>query len=134
MKLERIVKTFYDSLEEGKIMGRRCKRCGAVEFPPVLCCNSCSGTEMEWVEMSGKAKMTDFVLPGILSAKPENEDLMPYSLACVELEEGPRFNTIVCGVARRNKAKLLNELPVPVKARIVQRNGYKIVIFDLAVE
>ncbi len=39
VKLEPVVRTFYEELEKGRIMGRQCKRCGAVEFPPVLACN-----------------------------------------------------------------------------------------------
>ena len=39
--LEKVVQGFYDRLEEGKICGRKCPKCGAVEFPPVYACNSC---------------------------------------------------------------------------------------------
>ena len=131
MKLERIVKRYYDSLEEGKIVGRKCQRCGAVEFPPVIACNTCSGTSMEWVEISGEGNMFDFVLPGVLSAKPQNEYLQPYCFACVELKEGPRFNTIVCGVSKKNKQDMVFKLPVPVKARIIPKDGYKTIVFDV---
>ena len=138
MKMERIVKRFYDSLEEGKMMGRKCQRCGAVEFPPVIACNTCSSTDMEWVEISGRGRLFDFVLPGVLSSKPQNEVLQPYCYACVELEEGSKFNAIVCGVSKNNKqdiiSKLQNNLLVPIKARIIQREGYKTVVFDLVTD
>lgn len=134
MKLERIVKRFYDSLEEGKIMGRKCQRCGAVEFPPVIACNTCSGIDMQWVEMSGNGKMTDIVLPGVMSIKPQNEDLQPYCFACVEMEEGSRFNAIVCGVSKKNKQEMLAKLPVPIRAKIIQREGYRTVVFDVATD
>ena len=55
IKLEKVVQKFYDSLEEGKILGRKCPACGAVEFPPVYACNTCGNLETEWVEISGKA-------------------------------------------------------------------------------
>ena len=35
IKLEKVVATFYENLEKGKITAKRCKKCGAVEFPPV---------------------------------------------------------------------------------------------------
>ena len=75
VKLERIVKTFYDKLEEGKIMGRKCPECGAVEFPPVYACNTCGCMETEWYEISGKGVMHSIVLPAALSTKPEYADL-----------------------------------------------------------
>ena len=41
IKLEKVVEKFYQNLEEGKITGRKCCSCGAVEFPPVYACNEC---------------------------------------------------------------------------------------------
>ena len=35
IKLEKVVEKFYLGLEEGKILGRKCPKCGHVEFPPV---------------------------------------------------------------------------------------------------
>ena len=43
--LKPIVKTYYDALEEGTILGRKCTRCGHIEFPPYLCCNECGGLD-----------------------------------------------------------------------------------------
>lgn len=134
VKLEPVVRTFYEELEKGRIMGRQCKRCGAVEFPPVLACNTCSGTDMEWIEISGRAKMTSLIMPSVLSTKPETLDLMPFCLACVEIEEGPAVNALVRGVTKKNRAELLKKMPVPVKAEIIQREGYKTVVFTLVEE
>ena len=50
--LKPIVKTFYDALEEGTILGRKCLRCGHIEFPPFLCCNACGGLDTEWVDLT----------------------------------------------------------------------------------
>ena len=33
IKLEKVVEKFYQGLEEGKFLGRKCPACGAVEFP-----------------------------------------------------------------------------------------------------
>ncbi len=54
IKLEKVAQKFYDGLEEGKFLGRKCPQCGAVEFPPVYACNTCGSLETEWVEVSGK--------------------------------------------------------------------------------
>ena len=63
IKLEKVVEKFYLGLEEGKILGRKCPKCGNVEFPPVYACNACGNYETEWVEISGKAKLHSIVLP-----------------------------------------------------------------------
>ena len=44
IQLEKVVQTFYEGLEEGKILGRKCPLCGNVEFPPVYACNQCGNS------------------------------------------------------------------------------------------
>ena len=131
VQLERIVKTYYDNLAAGKVTARKCKDCGEVEWPPVLGCNYCGSTNMEWIEISGKGKMLQMVMPSPITMRPEMEDIKPYCLAIVELEEGPTVNVMVRGVNRKNKALVAEKMPVDVHATIVPRDGYDTVIFDL---
>lgn len=139
IKLEKVVEKFYLALEEGKILGRRCPACGAVEFPPVYACNSCGNLETEWYEISGKGVLKSIVLPAALSSKPEYDNLGQRNFVYgeVELEEGARFNAVVRGINKKKRDAILaaGKLPVPVKAAIFQREGgYKTVVFDLVEE
>lgn len=131
VKLEKVVEKFYEGLEEGKFLGRKCKECGAVEFPPVYACNTCGGMDMEWVEVSGKAVMKSIVMPAALSSKPEYSQMGPIAYGEVELEEGASFNAVVKGINKKKRKELLEKLPVPVHAEIFQRDGYKTVVFAL---
>lgn len=63
--MEPIVKTYYDALEEGRILGRKCKKCGHIEFPPYLCCNECGCLDTEWIEMNDVQGTVKQVLPTI---------------------------------------------------------------------
>ena len=136
VKLERIVKTYYDNLAAGKITARKCQDCGAVEWPPLLGCNTCGSTNMEWIEISGNAKLHSMVLPAPLSMKPEYKALGKYCYGEVELEEGARFNAVVRGINKKKRDEILakNMLPVKCKAAIYQRDGYKTVVFDYVEE
>lgn len=132
IKLEKVVQTYYEALEEGKILGRKCPKCGNVEFPPVYACNECGSLETEWYEISGKAKLHSIVLPAALSSKPEYKELGKYAYGEVELEEGSRFNAVVRGINKKKRKELEGKLPVNVHAAIFQRaGGYKTVVFDL---
>lgn len=131
VKLEKVVQTWYENLEKGKITGKKCNQCGAVEFPPVYACNSCGCMDMEWVEISGKAKMHSIVLPAALSSKPEYKELGKYAYGEVEIEEGARLNAVVRGINKKKRRELLDKLPVSCTAAIYQRDGYKTVVFDL---
>ena len=69
-KLERIVKTYYDNLEDGKVLGRKCTACGHVEFPPYLACNACGNLDTEWVDLTNtRAKIVQVLPP--LNVFPE---------------------------------------------------------------
>ena len=131
--LEKVVQTFYDNLEAGKITGKKCTKCGNVEFPPVYACNKCGCWDMEWVEISGKAKLHSLVLPAALSSKPEYKALGKFAYGEVELEEGTKLNAVVRGINKKKRNELLEKgLPVNIHAAIWQREaGYKTVVFEL---
>ncbi|CUX18798.1 Zn-ribbon domain-containing OB-fold protein [Clostridium sp. C105KSO13] len=133
IKLEKVVQKFYDGLEEGKFLGRKCPKCGAVEFPPVYACNTCGSLETEWVEVSGKGVMKSIVLPAALSSKPEYKQMGKFAYGEIELEEGACFNGVVKGINKKKRKEIMEagKLPVPVHAEIFQRDGYKTVIFAL---
>ena len=133
IELEKVVETFYENLEKGKITGKRCKKCGAVEFPPVYACNSCGCWDMEWVEISGKAKMRSIVMPAPLSMKPEYKAMGKFAYGEIELEEGTLLNGVVRGINKKKRREILDAdaLPVNVHAAIYQRDGFKTVVFDL---
>ena len=127
VKLEKIVEPFYQALEEGKIMGRKCPECGAVEFPPVYACNTCGCLHTEWYEISGNAKMRSIVMPAALSSKPEYKAMGKYGYGEIELEEGAKFNGVVLGMTKKIRKQIMEqvdttkeELAIDVHAKIVQ--------------
>ena len=133
------VKKWYEELEKGKIMAVKCKHCGSYEFPPIYCCNECGSTEMEWVEISGDAYVTDMSLMKFhpldkaiedQRAKEHKPDPNKGSVsAAIRLAEGPELNNRVWGVDETNKDELFKKMPLPVKAFIVQKDGFKTVGF-----
>jgi uncharacterized OB-fold protein len=82
------VSKFVDFLDEGKIKGTVCKKCGTFHFPPRGDCVSCPSTEIEWKEISGNGKLVTFTT--IHAAPIGFEEDKPYTLAMVDLEEGGR--------------------------------------------
>lgn len=82
------VADFVPQLEEGKIMGTKCKTCGVLNFPPRADCTNCLSSDVEWVQLSGKGRLITYTTAHF--APVGFEDDAPYTLALVELEEGPR--------------------------------------------
>ncbi len=124
MKIERVVKKFYDGLAEHKIYARRCKECGAIEYPPRYACNTCGYHETEWVELSGRGKLHSIILPATLNADPWNAKIGPYCYGIVEAEEGVKFNATVFGVSRKKAKEWRNQLPLPVHALFAEKDGF----------
>lgn len=131
MKIEKIVEKFYEGLAEHKIYGRRCKECGAIEYPPRYACNTCGYHETEWVELSGKGKLHSIIMPSTLNADPWNASIGPYAYGLVELEEGVMFNATVFGIKRKKLKKLREQLPLPVHALFAERDGFTTLFYEL---
>ena len=83
MELERVVKRYYDGLEEGIIWGRRCLECGAIEFPPHYACNTCGYHATEWVQLSGHGWLKTVILPATTT---EDNRLSPHHTLHIGLD------------------------------------------------
>ncbi len=88
---------FFDGAKRGALMIQRCKGCGTHFSPVRQLCTECLGEEVEWVQASGRGTLFTF---GIMHQRyhPGFVDDLPYNVAVVELEEGPRLNTNIVGV------------------------------------
>ncbi|MBR2562109.1 MAG: hypothetical protein IKE31_08180 [Eubacterium sp.] len=131
-KCERIVKTFYDALEEGRILGRKCTKCGHIEFPPYLACNACGNLDTEWVEMPKKAQMIQLLPSSPAFYDPDfHERAGDYMVAAIQPENADPLGTCLVNVDPSRLSELREKLPLPVKPVIVQEDGYKMVFWEL---
>lgn len=131
MKIEKIVAPFYEGLANRKILARRCKECGAIEFPPRYACNTCGYHETEWVELSGKGMLKTIITPATLNADPWNSKIGPYCYGIVELEEGVSINSTVFGIKKKQAKRLRDMLPIPVHPYFSDRDGFTTLFFEV---
>jgi uncharacterized OB-fold protein len=76
---------YADALREGKFLGLKCKQCHAYTVPPQKVCSGCRSEDMEVVELSRNGKIRSFT---VIYTPAEGFE-PPYTVALVELEEGP---------------------------------------------
>jgi uncharacterized OB-fold protein len=112
---------FWDAVQERRLVMPACDRCGKVTFPPTVACPACSGAAFTWKEMSGRGKVFSFVVYHRVY-HPAFADKVPYVVAVVELEEGPRIISNVVGMPVED---VQCEMPVTVVYEEV-RDGYLI--------
>lgn len=75
---------YQSGLQEGRFLGLKCTRCGAVTFPPMAVCRSCQSRDMEVTELAGRGVLRTFT---VVRVAPEGRT-PPYVVAMAELEEG----------------------------------------------
>ena len=124
---EPIVKTYYDALEEGRILARRCPKCGQLSYPPMPVCQACGDLRTEWAELSGEATLLEFGDLNMKRAAPEMREFVPFRWGEVELAEGPHVTAVILGLDGVDDPR--GNLPLPLKADIVQMDGFKTVVF-----
>lgn len=134
--LKPIVKTYYDALEEGTILGRKCLRCGHIEFPPFLCCNSCGCLDTEWVDLTNMRGVVKQALPtkGAFGDPEFRAQHGDYFAVEVDVPGVDPFNTSLLHVDYDKYAefdKAISEKPVTVKPLIIQDEDVKVVVWEI---
>ena len=82
---------YWSALHEGRLLLQRCDECGAVQLYPRDRCLTCRGP-VTWVEASGRGTVYSFTVIRQNYSRPFR-DWIPYVVALVDLEEGPRVMT-----------------------------------------
>ena len=82
-------KPYWEGLREGKLMLPECGDCRKAFFYPRIACPHCHSRNVGWIEASGKGKLYSFQI-AYRALNPAFKIEVPYILAMVELEEGPR--------------------------------------------
>jgi uncharacterized OB-fold protein len=90
-------KPFWQAAKRGEILLQRCRDCGAYRFPPNPLCTECSSTAFDWKPVSGRGKVYSYVVFH-RAYHPGFADDLPYAVACIELEEGPRLLSNIVGM------------------------------------
>jgi uncharacterized OB-fold protein len=83
---------FWDGTKQHKLLLKRCSKCGTIDHPPYLYCTECLAEEHEWIETSGRGKIYAFTTVMLGAPLPFTDDI-PYTIAMVDLAEGPRMLT-----------------------------------------
>jgi len=109
-------------LNELKIMGSRCKKCGALALPPRPICISCYSSEMEWIEFKGRGKLAAFtciwVAPPFMIEEGFGRN-NPYLVGVVELEEGVKTVCRINGLDPRKPDQI--KVGTPLRADFVAK-------------
>lgn len=88
---------FWDSAKRHALEMQRCGDCGCFRYPVAEYCPRCLSPETEWTPVSGKGTLYSFIIVH-QRYDPSFADDLPYNVAIVELEEGPRLVSNIVGI------------------------------------
>ncbi len=72
------------------LLGTKCKNCGRVFFPPRSICPDCRRVgNVETYKLDGKGEIISYT--HVRSPQEDFEEETPYTIAIIELDEGPRI-------------------------------------------
>ena len=87
---------YWNAARERKLLIRKCKACNEFHFMPRYLCPNCWSDRLEWVEAKGTGKVHSFSIVRRASSAAY-APRVPYVLALIELDEGPRMMANVLG-------------------------------------
>jgi uncharacterized OB-fold protein len=115
---------YWEGAAEGRMMIQHCDDCEAAIFPPRPLCPKCWSESVSWREASGQARIESF---SIVHRAP-NETFapeVPYVVALVLLDEGPRMMTNIVGCPPEDVA-----IDMRVRAVFTQYDGFVLPQFE----
>ena len=95
---------FWDGTRAGRLLLQRCTACSEAYFPPRPFCPACSCRAVEVFDASGDATLYSYVI----SHRPHPGFDGPYSIAVVQLAEGPRMMTNIVACEQTPEALTLD--------------------------
>jgi uncharacterized OB-fold protein len=90
------VENFYRYCAERRLMGVKCKKCGAILWPPREVCPKCLGGELEWYELKRRGNLLTYTI--IHFPPSQFQALAPYAVGILKLEDGPQMPGMVRNV------------------------------------
>ena len=83
---------FNVALRAGRLEYQRCMTCGHAWLPERMACPACLSQDARWEPASGRASIVSWIVYHRAYAD-HLADAVPYNVAIVSLEEGPRMIT-----------------------------------------
>lgn len=83
-------RAWFEAAADGRLLIQRCGACAATVFFPRSVCPVCHDDALEWAGAAGTGIVYSFTVLH-RAGKPGWEADVPYVVALIELEEGPRM-------------------------------------------
>jgi uncharacterized protein len=101
---------YYEYLHNHELRMQKCSDCGYIRYPPGIICPRCHSLESEWFKLSGRGRVYSYAVYRACF-HPAFQNEIPYAVAIIQLDEGPRLESNVTGCKVED---IRMEMPVEV--------------------
>lgn len=126
--LTELNRPFWEGGLSGQLRLQRCAACGHLRYPISMVCPRCLASDADWEPVSGEGTVLSYATFH-RAYHPAWQDRIPYTVALVELREGPRMIVDLLG---DDVAEVRVGDRVVVEFEVVEGAGLAIPHFRLA--
>ena len=91
---------FWEGCNRGELRLQKCGDCDHVFYYARLFCPKCGSRKLDWQASAGTGTLYSFTHVGVSFYGQKWESQIPYTLALVDLDEGPRMLSRLVGDGR----------------------------------
>lgn len=88
---------FWEAARRNELRMQKCLDCGHIRYPINHVCPKCLSENAEWKQLSGRGEVFSYIVFHQVYHPGFAQDV-PYNVAMIQLEEGPRMISNVVGV------------------------------------
>jgi uncharacterized OB-fold protein len=90
-------RAFWEGTRAGRLLMQRCDACSHLRFPISIVCPECLSPDHSWKPVSGTGEVFSYVVFHQIYDRTFADDV-PYNVALVQLDDGPRMFSNIVGV------------------------------------
>jgi uncharacterized OB-fold protein len=110
---------YWEALRQHRLLLQRCRACDRLRFPPMPTCPFCASRDTDETEVSGRGTIYSWISVE-RALDPAFAADVPFVVAVVELDEGPRVVGRIRGTAGAGTA----DFGTGVQAEYVDHDGW----------
>jgi uncharacterized OB-fold protein len=122
MEHKLIYMDYNEALKQDRLLGLKCRACGAIIVPPKMVCRSCNSNDLEVIELKGNGKIRTYTTVNVAAEGREEE--VPYTIVMVELAEGPWIMGNLEGIDPGELSMDIIGKPVKMSHRVFDGDKY----------
>ena len=94
-------KPYWEYCQKHELRMQKCTQCGHIRFPISILCPQCHSMDSQWEKLSGKGSIYSYTVYRV-AYHPAFKNDIPYVVAIIQLDEGPRMESNIIGCKPEN--------------------------------